>query len=164
MSIEIIAYTDGSCDINPGGNGGWAVVLFDNGCSTRMSGYVPTTKKIPVTNQRMEMYAVIKALSSQIKPSKFTIFTDSSYVCNAYNKKWVTNWKKNGWKTADGKDVANKDLWLHLDKLWEYHTVEIFHVKGHSVNFFNNECDKMAKNAIKFMATAQKILFETEEK
>ena len=64
-------------------------------------------------------------------------------------KKWIINWQKNHWKTADKKDVKNKELWQELVELTTIHSVTFHKVKGHSDNEFNNRCDELARNAIK---------------
>lgn len=142
---DVLIYTDGSCDKNPGGNGGYAVIIFDEHNPIKISGYEPVT-----TNQRMEMKAVITALNYFKTRKTIRLFTDSAYVCNGYNKKWYSSWLKNGWKNSKGEDVANRDLWEHIIELVNFHDVEINYVKGHSTNIFNNECDLMAKDIIRF--------------
>lgn len=142
---NIIIYTDGSCDKNPGGNGGYAAIIFENQNPIKISGYEPNT-----TNQRMEMKAVISALNYYNERKKIILFTDSAYVCNCYNQKWYNNWIKNGWKNSKGEPVANRELWMELIKGFELHDVEMKYVKGHNGNIFNEECDKMAKDIILF--------------
>ena len=96
-------YTDGSCVGNPG-NGGWAAIIIENGKKTRIKG-----SKKETTNNQMELLAPIKALKKIPKGSKVQIFTDSKYVKSGITE-WIHNWKKNGWKTANKKEVKNKEL------------------------------------------------------
>ena len=101
-------YTDGACSGNPG-PGGWGVFIENSGNVTELSGRDENT-----TNNRMELKAVIEALKFFAINSKLTIHTDSKYVMDGASR-WIINWKKNNWKTAQKKDVKNKDLWIELD-------------------------------------------------
>ena len=142
MNFKI--YTDGSCLGNPGA-GGWAAVIVDeNNQRAEISGGESFT-----TNNRMELTAAIKALQKIPQGSRADIFTDSSYLKNAFTKGWLANWKRNGWKTANRKDVENRDLWEQLDALCITHSVTFHKVKGHSDNVENNRCDQLATSAIK---------------
>ena len=73
------------------------------------------------------------------------IYSDSAYVVNAFTQKWIDNWIKNNWKTADKKSVKNVDLWQELLVLIKTHNVTFKKVKGHSDNELNERCDKLAK-------------------
>jgi ribonuclease HI len=97
----------------------------------------------------MELTAVIKALGALKKPCVVELFTDSSYVKNAFEQKWLKNWQIKGWKTKGGKPVANKDLWLHLLEVSHEHVVSWHWVKGHSGNPENDRCDELAVQARK---------------
>ena len=142
-SVKI--YTDGACSPNPG-IGGWGAVLIseEHGRRTEISGY-----EVDTTNNRMELTAVIKALGALKKPCVVELFTDSSYVKNALEQKWLKNWQIKGWKTKGGKPVANKDLWLHLLEVSHEHVVSWHWVKGHSGNPENDRCDELAVQARK---------------
>lgn len=140
-NIEI--YTDGACSGNPG-VGGYGIVLLYNGVRKEISaGYKLTT------NNRMEAMAVIVALKALKEPCNIKLYTDSKYVVNAINEKWVYGWKKNGWKNASKKKVANIDLWEDLLPLLEIHKIQFIWVKGHADNEENNRCDYLAREAIK---------------
>jgi len=76
------------------------------------------------------------------------IYTDSSYVLNAFSLNWIKNWQSNNWKTANKKEVQNKELWLKLIELTALHNIEWVKVKGHSDNKYNNVCDKLARDEI----------------
>lgn len=139
--VEI--YTDGACSGNPG-VGGWAAVLFYMGSKKEISGYDKST-----TNNRMELFAIIQGLSSLKESCEVTIYSDSAYAVDAINKGWLVNWNKNNWKTADNKEVKNRDLWNDLNLKISKHKVNFVKVKGHSDNEFNNRCDELARGAIK---------------
>ncbi len=123
---------------------GWGSILIYNGNKKEISGYNDNT-----TNNIMEMTAVLEAVKLLKFPCDIEIYSDSSYVVNAFNKKWIYNWKKNNWKTADKKAVKNRELWEELYNLLENHKFEFIKVKGHSDNELNNRCDYLATNEIK---------------
>ena len=133
-------YTDGSCIGNPG-KGGWAAIILSDGKKTQIKGSEKDT-----TNNQMELLAPIKALKKIPKGNKVQIFTDSKYVKSGITE-WIHNWKKNGWKTANKKDVSNKSLWSELDLLNNEFEISWNWVKAHSTDKFNNEVDLLAKNA-----------------
>ena len=134
-------YTDGACSGNPG-PGGWGVFIENSGNVTELSGRDENT-----TNNRMELKAVIEALKFFTINSKLTIHTDSKYVMDGASR-WIINWKKNKWKTAQKKDVKNKDLWIELDNLLNYHDVSWVWVKGHDGIYGNERADYLATSVI----------------
>jgi len=133
-------HTDGSCLGNPG-PGGWAFVMSDGIKTAERSGGAPDT-----TNNRMELSAVIAALSAIKNTHDIEITTDSEYVKNGVEK-WMTNWKKNGWKTAAKKPVLNRDLWEQLDGLLPNFDITWRWTKGHAGNPMNERCDELARAA-----------------
>lgn len=135
---DIKIYTDGACSGNPG-PGGWSAIIIENGVERELSGYSPQT-----TNNRMEIMAVINALSSVNLPSNVEVISDSKYVCDAINKNWIYSWQKNSWKKANKHPVLNVDLWMQLLPLLKKHNVKFSWVKGHSGNYYNERCDKLA--------------------
>ena len=141
MSEKIIIYTDGACSGNPG-KGGWGAVLISNNNEEYLSGNC-----IMTTNNKMELTAAIQALQSIKAKSDIEIHTDSQYVKNGISL-WINNWKKNGWKNAAKKPVANKDLWIALDTSVSNHNVVWFWVKGHSGNHYNEIADELAVKAM----------------
>lgn len=143
---EVTIYTDGACSGNPG-PGGWGAILMYQGIQKEISG-----GKKDTTNNVMELTAVIEALKLLNRPCKVDLYSDSAYVVNAFIQKWTINWQKNNWKTSDKKDVKNKELWQELLELTTTHKVTFHKVKGHSDNEFNNRCDELARNAIKFLS------------
>lgn len=144
--MDFKIYTDGSCLGNPGA-GGWAAVIVDeNNLREEISGGEAHT-----TNNRMELTAAIRALEKIPAGSRAELFTDSSYLKNAFTNGWIANWKRNGWKTAAKKPVLNQDLWLALDELFSTRAVNFKWVKGHAGNPFNERCDELARSiAAKF--------------
>lgn len=140
---EVIIYTDGACSGNPG-KGGWGAILMSGDARKEISG-----GELETTNNRMELTAPIEALKLLKRPCIVKIYSDSAYLVNAFTQGWIYNWQKNGWKTADKKDVKNRELWEEIYKFTQIHKIEWIKVKGHSDNEYNNLCDKMAVNAIK---------------
>lgn len=131
-------YTDGACRGNPG-RGGWGAILVYGNKEKEMSGGDPMT-----TNNRMELSAVISALSVLKEPCEVTLTTDSQYVVNAIEKGWLDNWQKNNWRKSDRGEVLNVDLWVKLVELIQLHKVDFVWVKGHNGHPYNERCDKLA--------------------
>jgi len=134
----IKVYTDGSCLKNPG-KGGWAAIIINDRGKTEIKGSQKNT-----TNNQMELTAPIMALKKIPKGSKIQIFTDSKYVKSGITE-WIHSWKKNGWKTADKKEVKNKELWIELDDLSRAFDIDWIWVKAHSTDELNNEVDLLAR-------------------
>lgn len=133
-------WTDGSCLGNPG-RGGWAFVATDGKNIAERSGGESNT-----TNNRMELTAVIRALTAARRHSEIELHTDSQYVKNGMQS-WIKNWKKNNWRTADKKPVKNQDLWMQLDELSNAIIIHWHWVRGHNGNEFNERCDELARIA-----------------
>lgn len=125
-------------------HGGWGTILMHEGAKKEISGAKENT-----TNNVMEITAVIEGLKMLKYPCEVEIYSDSAYVVNAFNQKWLQSWKKNGWKNSNKEEVKNRELWEELDSLVNIHNVTFIKVKGHSDNEFNNRCDELARNAIK---------------
>lgn len=136
-------YTDGACSGNPG-NGGYCAILMFNGVEKIVSGSEKET-----TNNRMELLACIKGLEALKEPCAVKLYSDSSYLINAFNLGWINDWTKNDWKTSQKKKVKNIDLWERLLRLTKVNQVEFIKVKGHSDNEYNNRCDKIAVDEYK---------------
>jgi len=133
----VVIHTDGACSGNPG-PGGWGAVLEYKGMTKEISGGETLT-----TNNRMELTAAIKAINSLKKDGKIELHTDSTYVRDGITK-WLTGWKRNGWKTAARKPVKNQDLWRELDEAITRHQITWKWVKGHSGNPGNEKADELA--------------------
>ena len=139
---KITIYTDGACSGNPG-PGGWAAVLIYGEHEKELSGAEADT-----TNNRMELMAAICALEALKERCSVTVNTDSAYLCNAFEKRWLQGWQRNGWMTASKKPVENQDLWKRILTLTNEHQVEWKKVKGHSDDKYNERCDKLARKAV----------------
>lgn len=122
---------------------GWGTILMYKENIKEISGFNKNT-----TNNIMEMTAVIEGLKLLKFPCKVKLYSDSAYVINAFNQGWIYNWLKKNWKTANGEQVKNKELWQELYNLTKIHNVTFIKVKGHSTNEYNNRCDFLARNAI----------------
>jgi len=139
---EVTIYTDGSCSGNPG-PGGWAAILMHGEHVRELTGHERET-----TNNRMELRAIVEALTALKKRCVALVHTDSAYVVNAFNEGWINNWQRRGWKTAAKKPVKNKDLWLLLLAQMDEHDVKFIKVKGHADNPLNNRADELAVAAM----------------
>ena len=93
------------------------------------------------------MMGVIAALEALRRPCQIDLYTDSQYVVNAFEKGWIRNWKKNGWKTASKEPVKNKELWERMLKAAEGHDLTFHWVRGHAGHPENERCDKLATAA-----------------
>lgn len=143
MENIIAVYTDGACSGNPG-PGGWGTIIINQNIEKEFSGFEPNT-----TNNRMELTAVIRGLSSlESQQGTVIVYTDSQYIVNAINQHWLDNWQTKGWVNASKKPVANRDLWEKIIKLNEQYKPTYVWVKGHSSNEYNNRCDTLAVQAI----------------
>ena len=138
---QVRAFTDGACSGNPG-PGGWGVVLQFGDRERELYGGADNT-----TNNRMELTAAIEALRALKEPCEVSLTTDSTYVKDGITQ-WLTNWKKNGWKTAAKKPVKNQDLWQQLDKQASRHQIEWRWVKGHSGHPENERADALANRGM----------------
>ncbi len=135
--VEI--YTDGSCKFNPG-PGGWGAILVYNGREKELCGGNADT-----TNNRMELTAVIEALSALKEPCDVILCSDSKYVIDGLEKGWAESWKKRGWKKADKSPALNPDLWDKLLKEVSRHKMTYKWIKGHAGHKYNERCDTMAQ-------------------
>ncbi len=131
-------YTDGACRGNPG-KGGWGAILEYKGKRREMSGGERET-----TNNRMELTAVIEALSALKEPCEVNLYSDSKYVIDGLSKGWAASWKNNGWKKSDKSPALNPELWDKLLSLAEYHKLNYNWIKGHDGHPENERCDTLA--------------------
>jgi ribonuclease HI len=157
--MNVTIYTDGSARGNPNGPGGYGAVIqyVDQSGKLHEREYSQGYKK--TTNNRMELMAAIVALEALIKPCDVKLYTDSQYLCNAFNQHWIDGWIKKGWKRGKNEPVKNKDLWIRLLKAKEPHKVEFCWVKGHAGNSGNERCDVLATTA----ADGDNLLDDEEE-
>jgi ribonuclease HI len=140
---QVKIYADGACSGNPGPGGWGAVLRCENPSGEKeISGSEPHT-----TNNRMELMAVIEALSCLKEPCKITVVTDSSYVADAFRKRWLDKWQQNGWKTSSKSPVKNTDLWQDLLAKTAPHAIEWQWVKGHAGHPENERADRLAVEA-----------------
>lgn len=141
-----LCITDGACQNNgkPGSRGGWAaIVTTPDGAETVRSG-----GESPSTNNRMELTAAIEALRVVEKSSAVELVTDSRYLADAINKNWIDGWRRRGWKTASGGDVANRDLWEQLiAQIDRVGPLRITWVRGHNGHEANERADRLAQEA-----------------
>lgn len=138
ITKNVTIYTDGACSGNPG-PGGYGAILIYNGIEKEISGGEEST-----TNNRMEILAVLRALELLKEPCNVTIYSDSAYVVNTIEKRWLISWKNNNWIKSDKKKVKNIELWEEMLKFLEIHNIKFVKVKGHSDNEYNNRCDRLA--------------------
>jgi ribonuclease HI len=140
-TARVTIYTDGACKGNPG-PGGWGAWLRFGEHERELFGGEAHT-----TNNRMELTAVIRALSALKRSCEVDVYTDSEYVRNGITT-WIRGWKARGWRTADRKPVKNMDLWMALDELVSSHAVRWHWVKGHSGHEGNEKADELANRGV----------------
>lgn len=135
---KVEVFCDGACSGNPG-PGGWGAILRCNGREKEISGGEALT-----TNNRMELTACIRALEALKEACEVSIFTDSRYLADAFDKSWLEKWQANGWKTAGKKPVKNQELWELMIKVSRRHSLTWNWIKGHSGHPENERCDRLA--------------------
>jgi ribonuclease HI len=140
---QVTIYTDGACSPNPGPGGWGAVHIYADGNPVESSGYGGET-----TNNRMELTAVVSALSVLERPHKITLYTDSQYVKNGITS-WINSWQNKNWLTASKKPVKNVDLWKALLAESKKHEIIWKWVRGHTSNRWNERADELAVAARK---------------
>lgn len=133
----VVIYADGSCDSR--GNGGYACSLTCGDESIYISGNEKAT-----TSQRMEITAVIRALETLKTECNVVLFSDSQYVVNCLTK-WITMWRRNGWRKQDGSGVANQDLLEKLAEVKSKYRIRANWVRGHNGNQGNEIVDSLAQ-------------------
>ncbi len=138
---DVIIYADGACRGNPG-PGGWGAWLKAGTAERELFGGEKLT-----TNNRMELTAVIQALTALTRRCSVTVYTDSAYVKDGITS-WIHGWKKRGWKTVDNKPVKNAELWRELDRLNAAHDVQWRWVKGHAGDPGNERADQLANRGV----------------
>lgn len=141
VAAPVVIYTDGACKGNPG-PGGWGAWMRCDGHERELYGGETLT-----TNNRMELMAVIQALTALKRPCDVTIYTDSQYVRMGISE-WIHVWKQRGWKTAGKQPVKNIELWQQLDALAAMHRVQWRWVRGHAGDPGNERADALANRGV----------------
>lgn len=154
MLIKI--YTDGACSGNPG-KGGYGTILIAEDENGRVHKKEITQGFAVTTNNRMELLAAIVGLEALKRPCDVELTSDSKYLVDAFNQKWVDGWVKKGWKGANKQPVKNQDLWKRLLEAKKNHNVKFIWVKGHNGHEFNERCDEMAVSS----ANGENLLTDT---
>jgi ribonuclease HI len=140
---QITIYTDGGCDKNPGGTGGWAYLITNGEKTVEKNGREEDT-----TNNRMELTAAIEALKALTRSSEVQVYTDSQYLSRGITE-WIDGWIRHGWRLKDGSPVKNAGLWQELLTFCTRHRVHWNWVKGHGTDPNNIRVDKLVQEAIK---------------
>jgi ribonuclease HI len=139
---SVTLYIDGGCEPNPG-PGGYGIVMLYGAHRREVSGGFQLT-----TNNRMEIYAAIKALELLKEPCNVRLHSDSRYVVDAISLGWAQRWRTHNWKRSAKEKAANPDLWEKLLALCAIHRVEFVWVRGHAGNTENERCDVLAMQAL----------------
>ena len=145
--MKVTIYSDGSARGNPDGPGGYGTVIEYLDAQGKLhvreysAGYTKTT------NNRMELMGVITGLEALTKSCQVTVISDSKYVTDAFNQRWIDGWLKNNWKNSQKKPVKNIDLWKRLLEAKKTHDVQFVWVKGHAGHPQNERCDELATGA-----------------
>lgn len=144
--MKVTIYSDGSSLGNPGPGGYGSIIHFvdqkgEKHIREYSGGFSYTT------NNRMELMGAIVALEALIKPCEVELISDSKYVTDAFNQKWIDNWQKKNWKHTGTKMVPNTDLWKRLLAVVKKHKVTFVWVKGHNGHPENERCDELARTA-----------------
>jgi len=148
--MKVVIYTDGSAKGNPG-NGGYGVVMIYGSYRKEISEGFELT-----TNNRMELLSVIVALENLKKSNQSVmVYSDSKYVVDAVEKKWVFNWEKNQFNKK-----KNPDLWIRFLKVYRHHMVGFTWVKGHSSIKENERCDFLAVKAAESNSLKKDVWYE----
>lgn len=145
--MNVTIFTDGAARGNPDGPGGYGTILqyVDPTGTLHEREFSAGYKK--TTNNRMELMAAIIGLEALRKPCRVDLYSDSKYLTDAFNQKWIDSWQKKNWKTSSGSAVKNRELWERLLRAMEPHSVSFHWVKGHDGHPENERCDQLATSA-----------------
>lgn len=138
---QVVIYTDGACEPNPG-PGGWAAILRFGSQEKILSGHHKET-----TNNRMELTAAVQALAALKRPCRVDFYTDSEYLRRGITE-WLPGWIQRGWRRKGGA-LANQDLWQALDISLTGHEITWHWVRGHAGNRDNERVDRLARQAMR---------------
>lgn len=134
----VTIFTDGACSGNPGPGGYGTILQFGSATKELSAGYIQTT------NNRMELMAIIAGLEALKEPCNINLYSDSRYIVDAVNQRWVYKWQANRWMRNNKERAKNIDLWMRLLPLLEKHKVIFNWVKGHAGHPENERCDELA--------------------
>ena len=140
-------FSDGSARGNPDGPGGYGAIIQYVDSAGRLHEKELSEGFPKTSNNRMELLGAIAALEALTRPCEVDLYSDSSYLVNAFEKHWIDNWQKNGWKTSSKEPVKNQDLWERLLKAMSTHQVRFHWVRGHNGHPENERCDRLATAA-----------------
>ena len=143
--IKVNIYTDGSSRGNPG-RGGYGCIIQYTDSKNKLHEREFSQGYIETTNNRMELMGVITGIEALNKPCDITVTSDSKYVTDAFNKNWISGWKRRGWRKGNGERVKNIDLWERLLSAIKDggHEVTFVWIKGHNGHPLNERCDQLA--------------------
>lgn len=144
---KVFLYADGAAKGNPNGPGGYGAVLQYKDKAGVLHEKELSAGYKKTTNNRMELMGVIVGLEALLKPCQVEVVTDSKYVVDAFNKRWIDNWLQNGWKNSKRERVKNIELWERLLAAKKPHEVAFRWIKGHDGHPENERCDKLASTA-----------------
>lgn len=147
---KVEVYTDGACSGNPG-PGGYGVVIRYTDPKGVLHEKELSEGFRETTNNRMELSAAIAGLKALNRPCRVDLYSDSQYLCRAFNEGWVEQWKAQDFRRGKSSEVKNIDLWEALLAVMEPHEVTFIWVKGHAGNPNNERCDRLAVRAYEML-------------
>ncbi len=145
--MKVTLYTDGAARGNPDGPGGYGAVLQYVDQKGKLHEKELSAGYVRTTNNRMELMAAIAGLEALNRPCEVELYSDSRYLVDAFNQKWIDSWIKNNWKRPKSGPVKNVDLWERLLKVVRPNQVSFFWVRGHNGHPENERCDRLATAA-----------------
>ncbi|HIR76355.1 MAG TPA: ribonuclease HI [Candidatus Choladousia intestinipullorum] len=145
MLVKI--FTDGAARGNPDGPGGYGTILQYVDPHGELHEREYSQGYIRTTNNRMELMAAIAGLEALNRPCEVRLYSDSKYLTDAFNQKWIEGWIRRGWKRGKNEPVKNMDLWKRLLAAAEPHSIQFIWVKGHDGHPENERCDRLATAA-----------------
>ena len=140
-------YSDGSARGNPNGPGGFGTILEYTDKAGNLHTREYSAGFVRTTNNRMELMAAIAGLEALKTSCDVELYSDSKYLVDAFNLKWIEGWIRKGWKRSQNEPVKNVDLWKRLLEAKNPHNVKFIWVKGHNGHDFNERCDALATSA-----------------
>ena len=145
MLVKI--FTDGAARGNPDGPGGYGTILQYVDPHGELHEREYSQGYIRTTNNRMELMAAIVGLEALNRPCEVRLYSDSKYLTDAFNQKWIEGWIRRGWKRGKNEPVKNMDLWKRLLAAAEPHSIQFIWVKGHDGHPENERCDRLSTAA-----------------